>query len=291
MCCKQFICGSDVYQTASYINNLEKFETILSIMNRYTPGSFYCHEHELVCNNGVHPKKPYSCSSFNRSPSGSLPLKPVRSLIKLSAHGQDNQTNKAALMRRTFSSPITKSEDADCGSSRTAPNIPVMCALTYKSITCSSDLFSPTYAMNPAGHGFDAQNVSSSESELTSYDSSTTTTTSSIISGVSPFNSDYAIARMSSTANLPPFESIQENAIDAGRCLKKRGGRNSIRGRVSSLIQQYQKRRDSKKQERETKRRTKAFRCLSLPEKRRIHSEAEATAFLQSRANLSSVHV
>lgn len=288
MCCKQSICKSDVYQTTSYIDNLEKFETILSIINRYTPGSFYCHEHELVCNNGVHPRKPYSCSSFERSPSGGLSLKPVRSLVELSARRQDSPKNKTELMRRTFSSPITKGEGADCESLCTAQNRPVMCAPAYESITCSSELFSPTYAINSAAHEFDVLSASS-ESGVSGYDSSTDT--SSIMSGVSPFNSDFAIARMSSTANLSQSESISENEIEAGRNLKKRGRRNSIRDRVSSLIHQYQKRRDSKKQEREAKRRTKAFRGLSLPEKRRIHSEAEATAFLQSRANLSSVHV
>lgn len=47
--------------TADYENNLRNFKAILEELQKHSPGSFYCQEHEVICDFGVHPKSPFSC--------------------------------------------------------------------------------------------------------------------------------------------------------------------------------------------------------------------------------------
>lgn len=259
--------------TSGYQRNLHKFETILQIIDHFTPGSFYCHEHELVCNNGEHPEGSFACQGVLSAPK----------LMTYRSESVVPQVQRSEAMARTISLPGTRSKRD------LIAETPLPCGRSQRRVMSSFDppvqVFSPYYRLhfNATYSEDESQSDHHTFSSTSSYDdyNEYDTDTDSIISRVSPKSTLNTPKNYVLAASLPVSEDVQPAF----------GRRSSLRGKVSSLIQQFQLRRNSKKQNKAVQRASKKFRRLSFPEKRRLYTEAEASVFLESRIFLHEQYV
>lgn len=334
MCCPQQVINNAHNSECAYLlyeQNLERFESILKIMNRYTPGSFYCREHELVCDLGVHPKGSFSCHIVGPENKKPRPISlPVR--LKLSTYQSESimkqenlQTSiylddhTAKPMLRVHSSPITKLEQSDHESNflnLDTPNIRSRnenYSKTHRQTSIDNEtnpqsqlpnsalsppVFSPCYKIQ---HTESAGSYYEDDGDNLSFYSAQSDDEHSLQSDVSPRHTleldCNALSYQNIIAGIPDFvvSCADEDELIIPQPRSQTQRRGSLRNRMSLILQQLQTRYSAKKQDkeilRESKRRSKEFRRLSLPEKRRLYSEDEASVFLQSRAQLNAQYV
>lgn len=306
-----------------YAVNLRKFEDILKIMSRHTPGSFYCHEHEVVCNNGVHPKGSYNCQHPYINRHASTPAKPRLVSFK-SAPAVSTVTFQNAgsePLTRSLSVPTTTIEHKEYDAtfllpsrprnrkSRLPPSLSLRHRLhkshmdTLQVSSIPSPGFSPYYKIKYTASSPTGSDSEDNESDYEMDHVADQSDTSSIMSGVSPrstniaaddplmYQSDYTSKEP--LISLVDLENEEANGFLQPSALPStdESRRTPLRDRMTTLIRHFHIRRSGKKLDKEAKRKSKVFRRLSLPEKRRLHIEDEASVFLESRSQLNAQYV